>query len=162
MYLQKHFVYEVKMLIKAKEKFVSTEGWDQIVAVESLLLHGRNIIEFLFYGKKTNYVRVENILNKNKHKKLKEKFSENHLECFANDYSDKVNIYLSHMSIKRDERSLKWDIKEKYYNILNAIQIFLQILSENIMTNEVVKINNMIQKELKEKSKSQKTWEIST
>jgi hypothetical protein len=144
--LNEHFVYEANALYYAAVKLhkldkSTNKNNDEInMALESLILHGRNLFEFLYYdSNKSNYMRANHYISNETWKTIRPIKT-----ALLSDFEERASKEMAHLTYDRiadDSKEKIWACSALFGELLSVIKIFLNNLPDEYKDNE---INNLL------------------
>ena len=141
-YLEKHFTYEMEMLIFSCE-FLKREATDQMrinLGLENFLLHGRSLLEFFYYDPHDKYLRAINFIPKFKQIRPEKTLNLCELERRA---SDEI-IHLGYLRIDRTDIVKQWNWGKTLVDFLAVGKVFLDHLSNEYFGEKMETIKRSI------------------
>ena len=135
LFLERHFKQEVKMLLQSAVVYFNPKSYRSEVALESFLIHIRNLHEFFYeYGKK----KTAYALDYNKKWKIKEKLDELKI------WIPQINNYLLHLGYERhlvESKPYKPYLVDKLYiHFRKLILDFWSELYKKYKTPDLIRI----------------------
>lgn len=144
-YLREHFYYEVKMLHFAVCKFALTDIldiWNRNMALETFLLHARNLKEFFYYKPCKKYLRAYDFVE-NEIKWDRDKPKKTHWIIEVESRADKELAHLTNERIYGTPPEKKWKCGIIQRDFLKLAKCFLDHLPEKYIDERLREIKEM-------------------
>lgn len=145
-YLREHFYYEVKMLDFAAAKlaeFAPTDIWNRNMALETFLLHARNLKEFFYYKPCKPYLRAYDFVENETEWDRDKPAEKTHWIKEVEGRADKELVHLTHGRIYGTPPEKKWDYGTIQRDFLKVVKHFLDHLPEKYIDERLRKIKEM-------------------
>lgn len=139
LYVNEHFAYEVESLVNAQQFYVTTQALYQTnkidinrylaynnIAIESVLMHSRNLVEFLFYpiDNKDEYARAKYFVTD-----WSEQMSDQ-IKKFSERVNDEI-VHLGWARLNKTPLTKGWKLIELGTEIINVSMKFLYKVEAN-------------------------------
>jgi hypothetical protein len=149
LFLENTFYYEVDMLINAYLRLLQIQivnnDLEMFIALESFLLHGRNLYEFYFFQKRgvKDNARVYDYISHEKSNIIK-----SNTYLIEYEFKDKSNKQLAHLNYTRLEyennEKKPWEIQKIMKEFICITKYFIGELSGDFRGNNILILNNKL------------------